>query len=100
IGLVFFLLLTTAALTSMIALLEIPVRVLTYRLRWSRGLSAAVMGAIIFLLGVPSALSYGVLDGMRFGELRVLDAIDHGVSNIMLPVIGTGTALFVGWRVE
>ncbi|MFW6028138.1 MAG: sodium-dependent transporter [bacterium] len=100
IGAMFFFLLSTAAITSMVALLEIPVAALTHRFQLRRWPSVAGMGAIVFLLGVPSALSYGVLGGVRIGSLGILDAIDHGVSNFMLPAIGIGTALYVGWRLK
>jgi NSS family neurotransmitter:Na+ symporter len=100
IGAVFFLLLSTAAITSMVALLEIPVAALTHRLGLRRRPATAGMGTFVFIIGLPSALSYGVLAGVRFGSLGILDAIDHGVSNFLLPTIGIGTAFCVGWRLE
>lgn len=100
IGTVFFFLLSTAAATSMVALLEPPVAALTQRLGLRRWQATAGMGAAVFVLGVPSALSYGVLGEIRVGSLGLLDAIDHGVSNFLLPTVGIGTALYVGWRME
>ncbi len=99
-GAVFFFLLTTAAITSMVALLEIPVAALTHRLRLRRWSATAAMGTCVFLLGLPSALSYGVLSHVRVGSLGILEAMDYGVSNILLPIIGIATALYVGWRLE
>lgn len=100
VGAVFFFLLATAAVTSMVALLEIPVAALTHRRRALRWKTTAAVGAVTFLLGVPSALSYGILAEFRIGSLAILDAIDHGVSNFMLPAIGVLTALYVGWRLK
>lgn len=100
IGAVFFLLLATAAITSMVALLEISVAAMTRRLRLSRQRATAVMGAVVFLIGLPSALSFGVLSHVRIGTHGILDAIDYGVSNFLLPTIGVLTALYVGWRLE
>lgn len=99
-GAVFFFLLTTAAITSMVALLEIPVAALTHRFRLRRWPATAAMGACVFLLGLPSALSYGLLSHVRVGSRGILEAIDHGVSNVLLPFIGIATALYVGWRLE
>lgn len=99
-GAVFFFLLTTAAITSMVALLEIPVAALTHRLRIRRWSATAAMGSGVFLLGLPAALSYGVLSHVRVGSLGILEAMDYGVSNILLPIIGIATALYVGWRLE
>jgi NSS family neurotransmitter:Na+ symporter len=100
VGAVFFLLLATAAITSMVALLEIPVAALTHRFRVRRWPATAAMGAAIFLLGLPSALSYGTLAGLRVGSRGILDAIDYWVSSFTLPAIGIATALYVGWRLQ
>lgn len=100
IGVVFFFLLSTAAATSMVALLEIPVAALTHRMRLRRGPASVGMGALVFVLGLPSALSYGVFAELRIGTLGILDAIDSGVSNVMLPIVGIGTALYVGWGLQ
>jgi NSS family neurotransmitter:Na+ symporter len=100
VGVVFFFLLTTAAITSMVALLEIPVAALTQRLRLRRWHATAVMGAGVFLLGAPSALSYGALSHVRIGSHGIMDAIDYGASNFLLPTIGIATALYVGWRLR
>ena len=100
VGAVFFLLLAIAAITSMVALLEIPVAVLIHRLRQPRWRATAGMGACVFLFGLPSALSYGLLSHIRIGSYGILDAIDYGVSNFLLPTTGILTALYVGWRLE
>ena len=84
----------------MVALLEVPVAALTHRFGLRRWPATASTGTFVFLLGMPSALSYGVLGNVRIGSLGVLDAIDHTVSNFLLPSIGIGTALYVGWRLE
>ena len=96
----FFFLLSAAAITSMVALLEIPVAAITHRRRVLRWKTTATVGTAVFILGVPSALSYGVLGEVRIWSLGILDAIDHAVSNFLLPAIGILTALYVGWRLE
>lgn len=98
IGIVFFLLLAAAALTSIIALLEVPVAVAANRLGWSRIRATAVVTTVVFVVGIPSALSYGVLGALTLGGLPVLDAIDHAVSNFILPLCGLAIAIYVGWR--
>jgi NSS family neurotransmitter:Na+ symporter len=100
IGTAFFFLLVIAAITSMVALLEIPVAAVTHRLQLRRWQATAGIGGMVFVIGVPSALSYGVLADVQIRSLPILDAIDHGVSNVLLPLVGIGTALYVGWRVE
>lgn len=98
IGVIFFLLLTAAALTSMISLLEVPVAVAAERLGMSRKRAALVISGGVFLLGVPSALSYGVLADWKLGGQPLLDAIDHAISNFVLPICGLAVAAYAGWR--
>jgi len=99
VGAVFFLLLSAAAFTSMVALLEVPVSLAVHRLRMRRWTASAVIGGIVFAAGVPSAMSFGVLEHIRIGRHGILDAIDAGVSNFLLPIGGVLVAVFVGWRV-
>ncbi|MGF1648892.1 MAG: hypothetical protein ACFCUN_00410, partial [Hyphomicrobiaceae bacterium] len=98
VGTVFFLLLTAAALTSMISLLEVPVAVVAERTRLSRPMATAIVTAMIFLAGVPSALSYGVLADIKLAGLPILDAVDTLTSNVILPISGLAIAGFIGWR--
>ncbi len=100
IGAVFFFLLTAAAITSMVSLLEVPVAMAIHRLGWKRKPAAMAAGALIFGLGIPSALSFGALKHVTIAGLGILGAIDAGVSNILLPVGGILIALFVGWHVN
>ncbi len=100
IGTVFFLLLAAAALTSMISLLEVSVAVAVERLGMSRARAALVISGVIFVLGVPSALSHGVLTEWKLGGKPLLDAIDHAVSNFVLPACGLAIAIYAGWRLS
>lgn len=100
VGAVFFLLLSAAAITSMVALLEVPVSMAVHRLKVPRWRASALIGGGAFLIGVPSALSFGVLAQIQIGRYGILDAVDAGVSNFLLPTGGLLIALFVGWRLK
>ncbi len=100
IGIVFFFLLSAAAVTSMVSLLEVPVAYAVNRLGYPRALAASSLTAVIFLLGVPSALSYGMLSHIHFAGQPLLDGVDHAVSNFLLPAAGLVVALLVGWRLN
>lgn len=100
VGPLFFFLLSAAALTSMISILEAAASVVRHRFRLTRAKAAALVTAAIFALGVPLALSYGVLADVRLGGLPLLDAVDRAVSNFGLPLCGLLVALFVGWRLD
>lgn len=99
-GAVFFFLLSAAALTSMISLLEVPVSMAMHRMGMRRWRATALFGAIIFVIGLPSAMSFGALAHVHINGHGILDAIDAAVSNVLLPVGGILIALFVGWRLR
>lgn len=98
IAILFFLLLVFAALTSSISLLEVVVAYYCDEKKWSRRKATLIMGLLIFLLGVPSALSNHLLADFHFiGERNFLDSIDFLATNYLLPIGGLAIALFTGW---
>lgn len=94
----FFLLLSAAALTSMVSLLEVPVAAVVHRTPLKRWGAVLVVGLTVFVIGIPLAMSYGVFADLQVGGRGLLDALDQTVSNYLLPVAGLMVALFVGWR--
>ncbi|MGE5507251.1 MAG: sodium-dependent transporter, partial [Chitinophagales bacterium] len=94
----FFLLTAIAATGAMISLFEVPVAFLVERLRWRRPLAAAGIAATLAALGAPATLSFSVLRPVRFFGKGFFDLYDFVSSNLLLPVGGILTALFVGWR--
>ena len=53
---------------------------------------------MIFLVGVPSALSFGTMADVKIAGTGVLEAVDFAASNLLLPVSAVLVALFVGWK--
>jgi NSS family neurotransmitter:Na+ symporter len=109
---VFFLLLTFAALTSSISLLEVATSYFIDERKWSRAKSALLAGGVILVLGIPSALSFtegGLFStGMRSatskifgeaGEMSWLGVFVYATFKLFLPLGGLGIATFVAWRV-
>mgnify|MGYP003669403629 FL=1 len=96
-GIAFFGLLSAAALTSMMSLLEVPVASVLHRSRITRRRAAILMGVAAFVLGIPSALSFGVLSDVRISGDGVFDFINRAVSNYLLPLGGILVCLYVGW---
>ncbi|MCA9526979.1 MAG: sodium-dependent transporter, partial [Myxococcales bacterium] len=100
---VFFALLTFAALTSAISLLEVAAAYFIDEKGWSRGKAVGVTGGAILVLGIPSALSGGTeLFGKSFEGVfgkNWFDLFDYIASNWLLPLGGLGIALFAAWRV-
>lgn len=96
-GTLFFILLSIAALTSAISLLEVVVAYFVDELKWSRGTAAPLLGTVIFILGIFSSLSNGVLAGFPIWGMSILDFKDFITANIMLPLGGLLTVIFIGW---
>ena len=96
----FFVLLTIAALTSAVSLLEVVVAYFVDERGWQRGQAAVTIGAVIFLLGIPSSLSLGVWNGFTFGGKDFMTMMDYVGSNILLPFGGIAVSLFVGWVIS
>ncbi|MCB9596915.1 MAG: sodium-dependent transporter [Sandaracinaceae bacterium] len=110
-AILFFVLLTFAALTSAISLLEVVASYFIDELKWPRWRAVALTGGAIFLFGIPSALSGGTeLFGSGFQSKiqsvfggdgkNWFDSLDYLASNWMLPLGGLGIALFASWRIE
>lgn len=95
---IFLALFLFATLTSAFSMLEIIVASIikddvSERAKWSW-----IMGILIFLAGVPSALSMGVLGDITLFGKNIFDSLDYLVSNILLPLGALFIALFVGFR--
>lgn len=96
-GVIFFAILTIAALTSAISLLEVVVAYFVDELSWRRSLAAPLVGLAIFLLGIPSSLSSGALPQLQLWGLPFLDLMDWITANLLLPLGGLLMVIFVGW---
>jgi NSS family neurotransmitter:Na+ symporter len=96
IGTAFFFLLSAAALTSAVSLLEVPVAA-ARRAGVPRVPAALGVAALAFVVGVPSALGPGVLSAVQVGGRGVLEAVDYIASSVMLPVVGLAVVLYTGW---
>lgn len=97
-GILFFFLLTIAALTSAISLLEVVSAYFIDEAKWNRKKAVWIMGIIIFLLGVPSSLGQGVWSGVKIiGGRDILDSLDFLANNALLPLGGFLLCIFIGW---
>ena len=88
----FFGLLFFAALSSSVALLEVGVAAATNTTRLGRARATLLLTAGVFLLGIPSALSYSPL-ALAVAGTPVLDVVDESVGTYALPVSAVLIAL-------
>ncbi|MGD2167743.1 MAG: sodium-dependent transporter [Gammaproteobacteria bacterium] len=94
---IFFVLLTFAAWTSAISLMEPAVAWCMETLQLSRVRAASSVGAIIWFLGLFTVLSFGPLANFQFLRGTIFDNFDYLTNNIMLPVGGLAIVTFAGW---
>ncbi len=95
IGIVFFLLVFFAALTSAIALSESAASTLEDELRMSRGKSSVVMFVITVALGLLSCLGFNVLDFVQLAGMGILDLFDFLTNSVMMPISAITICLLV-----
>ncbi len=96
-SILFFILLSVAALTSSISILEVVVAYFKEEFKWERKKSVIVATVLISILGVLCSLSMGVLSPYAFFGLNIFDLMDWISANLFLPIGGLFIALFVGW---
>ena len=96
-GVIFFVLLAVAALTSTISLLEVVVACFSEELKISRKKATVIASVAISVLGVFATLSFGPLDNINIFGKSIFDVLDYAASNVLLPLGGLLIILFVGW---
>ncbi|QHJ71790.1 sodium-dependent transporter [Planococcus halotolerans] len=93
----FFILLLFATLTSSISMLEITVSIAVKDKYDKRGKISWLAGLAIFIVGIPSALSYGVFSDPIFFGYTFFDFMDILTSRIGLPLGALFISLFAGY---
>lgn len=93
----FFFLILVAALTSQISALEPLIAHLIDKrgLKRHKAVIASTMGA--FLLGIPAALSFGLLNKIQFLGLGLFDLISSFAINLLIPIGGLAAVVVAGW---
>lgn len=94
----FFLLVFFAAVTSAVALLEVSVSFVTENWHWNRKKAVPFLSAAIFLLGIPSSLSFGPLAHVSIFNYNLFDFVCMLTDNIFLPLGGIFMCYYIGWK--
>ena len=95
VGILFFLLVLFAALTSSIALTESSVSTFEDELGWGRKKSTVLVGVIMITLGSLSSLGYGPLASVTIIGMQLLDFFDFLTNSVMMPIAAIATCLLV-----
>ncbi|MEK4130969.1 sodium-dependent transporter [Solibacillus sp. FSL W8-0474] len=96
--LVFFILLLFATVTSSIALLEVVVSIGIRGKTAQRKKASSLLAAIIFIVGIPSALSFGILSDVSIFDRSIFDFVDYVTSAILMPIGALLTSIFAGYH--
>jgi NSS family neurotransmitter:Na+ symporter len=99
-GLVFFVLVFFAAITSAIALIEPAVAYLSENLRLSRAAASWWSGLACWLLGLGTVLSFNSWSDVTWFGKNFFELVDFLTADILLPVGGILVALFASWIVK
>ena len=99
ISLVFFALLTLAALTSLISLHEVSTAFLHEELVITRKKAAFIVTVTTIIIGTLCSLSLGAVDGLTAWGKTLFDCFDFVTGQIFLPIVGFLTCIFIGWAV-
>ena len=96
-SIIFFLLLTVAALTSAISLLEALTATFSEHTHTRRYVGALLFFLLTTALGVVFSLSFGTLSHIKISGLTLFDFIDQVNSIYLPPICALGTVIFLGW---
>lgn len=94
----FFIMLSFAALTSAISLLEPVVELLQEKAKMNRKVATLVAMGSVWFLGLGSAFSVNIWGGFHLlGDMNIFDSLDYITSKFMMPIAGFLAIVFVGW---
>ena len=107
VGTLFFILMTFAALTSSISMIEPPVSWLEEHKGFSRKKMAIATGAVGYTGGLAALLSFNVWDDVyllgvlaEFETKTIFGLFDYMTANVLIPLTAMLMAIFVGWRMS
>ena len=100
IGMVFFVLVLFAALTSSISLMETVVSIFRDKFGWKRSTTCALVLTGCIIIGIPVCLGFNLLDFIKIGSMGLLDIFDFTSNNILMPIVALLTCIFVGYIIK
>ncbi|MBS0585099.1 MAG: sodium-dependent transporter [Verrucomicrobia bacterium] len=95
----FFSLIFLAGLTSQISAMEPLIAYWIDEKKWVRGKAVIFCGLGSFLLGIPSALSFGIWQKYRIGGETFFALISNLSINVLIPLGGLAALVLAGWFV-
>ena len=99
IGILFFVLVLFAALTSSISIMEAVVSSFVDKFKMTRKKAVLITVVIAIVLGIPSSLGNGVWANIQILGMDFLSFFDFFSNNIIMPIVALCTCLLIGWIV-
>ena len=99
VSLLFFVLLSLAALTSLMSLHEVSTAFFQEELGTTRKRAALIVTVTTSVIGAFCSLSLGAVEELSFFGKAMFDWFDFVTGQIFLPVVGFLTCIFIGWFV-
>lgn len=100
IGVVFFLLVFFAALTSSISLMETVVSIIQDKVHIKRTTTCLIVVAGCTLFALPSTLGFGLWENIKIFGLNFLDFFDFISNSVIMPIVALLTCVFVGYVIK
>lgn len=91
-GSLFFVFMTFAAFSTIIAVFENIMACCIDLFGWTRKKACAINAVILFVCSIPCALGFNVWSGFSIGGKGIMDLEDFAVSNLLLPL---GSLIYV-----
>lgn len=99
VSVLFYALMSLAALTSTISMHEIGTAFFHEELKLSRRGGAAIVTVVCCVMAVLCSLSFGACPGINIAGKSLMDCFDNLTAQVLMPLAAFLTCLFVGWYV-
>ncbi len=99
-GTIFFVLVTLAAWSSSISLIEPAIAYLIESRKCTRLVASLALGFIAWIFGLGSVFSFNIWAEEKIAGFNFFELIDFITANIMLPLSGLLVAILIGWKIK
>lgn len=100
IGLLFFILVFFAAITSAISVMEAIVSSIMDKFKLSRKVSCLIVIGICLAMGIPASLGNGLWSQIEILGMDFLSFFDFVSNSVLMPIVALCTCILIGWIVK
>jgi len=104
VGILFFLTVAFAALTSSVSIMEAVVSCAIDKFHWSRKKAVFAVSGLTAVLGVTVCLGYNVFKFEAIlpngTKAQILDILDYVSNYVLMPIVSVSTCILIGWLVK